>query len=279
MLHSARMAKRHLMKQWDGEKVLREKYARIHGDLSNPITFTQKLFRRMIELHRKPNPLFTQLADKVLVRDYVRERLGDSLLVDMLWHGEDPASLPFDDLPQKSVAKTNHNCNGNILITSETDRQKAISQLREWLKFNYYWMSREAHYYHIKPQVLVEAFIDDGAENGPLDYRFWCFHGKAAAIQVDNHTHDLNAFYDQEWKTLRLSYRSGGTQQEVDRPQNLQEMVKAAETLSAGIDFVRVDLYNVNGRPLFGEMTFTPTGGANRFDPPEWDLKFGQLWT
>jgi hypothetical protein len=278
MLQQIRMAKRRLCKARDGESILRERYARVHGGELGNATFTQKLYRRMIALNRDCPPIYTQIADKYRAREYVRQKLGDGYSTRLLWIGEHPEQIPFDTLPEKSIAKTNHGSGSNIVLDKTTDRSQAIARLRAWLSQNYYWPMREAQYYGIKPCILVEEFIDDGQPSGPLDYRFWCFGGTPRAIQVDDNAHLLNAFYDPDWNNLGISYRSIGAQREVSKPENLNAMLEIAAKLAEPFDFVRVDLFNINGRVYFGEMTFSPTAGSNKFDPPEWDLRFGEMW-
>ncbi len=143
---------------------------------------------------------------------------------------------------------------------------------------NYYWECREFQYYNIMPIALIEDFIDDGEVNGPLDYRFWCFQGKPEIIQVDNNAHDINPFYDLEWRKLDLRYRNDCRDVVVQQPENFDEMLRVATKLATGIDFVRVDLYNVKGEIYFGELTFTPVAGRLKFQPEIWDRKLGQKW-
>jgi hypothetical protein len=277
-----RILKRRLLIRSEGARFLRERFQRLHGyvlDLSNITTFSEKLYRRMIETNRGENPIFTRLADKLLARDYVKDLIGSEFLIPLLWNGQDPARIPFDDLPERSIAMTNHGSGGNIVLRKPIDRAAAIKTLSKGLKTNYYWALREYQYYNIAPRVMVEELLDDDNPDGPLDYRFWCFNGKPEAIQVDNHSHTLNAFYDVNWQNLRLSYRATGTQRDVGRPRNLDEMLSVATKLSVGFDFVRIDLYSVYGKTYFGEFAFTPTAGMNKFDPPHWDLYFGEKWT
>lgn len=278
MLHEIRMAKRRLFKVTEGERILRGRYAEIHGGELGNSTFTQKLYHRMIELNRHCPPIYTEIADKFRAREYIKGIIGPGYSTQLLWFGDNPEQIPFDTLPEKSIAKTNHGSGSNIVLDGNTDRPKAIARLRAWLDQNYYWAMREAQYYGIKPCILVEEFIDDGYPSGPLDYRFWCFGGAPRAIQVDDNAHRLNAFYDPDWDNLHISYRSAGSQREIAKPENLDQMLEIAAKLSQPFDFVRVDLFNIKGRIYFGEMTFCPTAGSNKFDPPEWDIRFGKMW-
>jgi hypothetical protein len=125
--------------------------------------------------------------------------------------------------------------------------------------------------------VLVEEYLKNQDQSEPLDYRFWCFNGTPEVIQVDNHTHDINPFFDIQWNLLDLHYREGASRQAMDKPKNFEQMVSVASQLSAGFDFVRVDLYNVDGKIYFGELTFTPAGSL-KLRPTIWDAKLGEKW-
>ena len=281
MLNALTMAKRQLLLRSDGERILRGRFARTHGgtlDLENAKTFTEKVYRRMIETNRHGNPAFTRLADKYLARDYVRDAVGPQYLIPLIWSGIDPVQIPFDDLPQKSIAMTNHGSGGNIVLEHPIDRAFVVKTLQDRLSQNYYWAMREFHYYDIEPRVMIEEFLDDGRPDGPLDYRFWCFDGKPEAIMMDNHPHTLSAFYDPDWNPLYATYRVKEHWRDIERPANLDEMLSVAATLSDGFDFVRVDLYSIQSKTYFGEFTFVPTAGCNKFDPPHWDLYFGDKW-
>ena len=272
--------KRQLFRRRDGDRLLRERFRLVHG-YKLPMesrTFSEKLYHRMITVHRDGNETFTRLTNKFLVRDYVRKAIGEQYLVPLLWQGFDPRKIPIASLPGPCIAKTNHGSGGHLIIDQTSDEDEVASKLKASLSFNHYWTSREYQYYAIKPRIIVEKLLDDGEPSGPLDYRFWCFHGRPAAIQTDNNAHSMNAFYTPSWEWISTTYRATTGTREAKRPANLDHMLEIAEKLSRSFDFVRVDLYNVGGNVYFGEMTFTPTAGRHRFDPPEWDEWFGQKW-
>jgi hypothetical protein len=159
------------------------------------------------------------------------------------------------------------------------DRQLVIRHFADALRENYYWRAREYQYYKIAPRIVIEEFIDDGEPGGPLDYRFWCFHGVPEIIQVDNHAHGVDQSYDADWNRLEFSHRGRDLEEcEISRPTDLSEMLSVAARLSEGIDFVRVDLYNAKGQIYFGELTFTPRAGIFRFNPESWDDILGAKW-
>jgi len=265
----------------EGETILRNAYKSIHGnDLNteNPKKFSEKLFILMIDINKRGDDTFTCLADKLLVREYVKKLIGSESLIEIIWHGKEPSKIPFDELPKNCILKTNHGSGGHILWEESLSRHDVISRLRNSLDTNYYWVAREYQYYKINPQIIVERIIDDGRSDGPLDYRFWCFHGRPELIQVDNRHHSINPFYDCDWNKLQLRYREDTCDCDIPRPKNLEKMIDIASILSADFDFVRVDLYNVDGHVYFGEMTFTPVAGRMKFEPRSWDEILGRKW-
>jgi hypothetical protein len=279
--YKLQILKRSFFRRTQGEKRLRHTYQQLFGkvlDTENATTFSEKMFTRMVAINRNGNKEYTRLADKYLAREFVKERIGQEHLIDLLWTGTRPEDIPFDSLPEKCIIKTNHGSGGNIVVNGKVDRHDTIRTVKRWLKQNYYWIADEYHYDAIPRRLLVEQLLNDGESNGPLDYRFWCFGGKPAIIQVDNHLHDINPFFDVDWNLLELSYRRKFRPCTIRQPQNFDKMLEVASRLAAGFDFVRVDLYNVNGKIYFGEMTFTPVGGRFVFNPPSWDDKLGALW-
>jgi len=263
------------------EKHFRRLYLEVHGrelDTKHPVLFSEKLFHRMIDISKTGNKTYSRLADKYNVRNYVSEVAGENYLVPLHWHGTDLQAIPFDQLPGRYVIKPNHGSGTVIRVEGNPNRQEIIDTLSKWLSSNYYQTDHEYHYASIKPMILIEDFLDDGAPLGPLNYSFWSFHGQPAVIQVDNRNRSINPFYDTNWNKLTLTSRRNLPDCDVAKPANLDEMVAVAQKLSKGFDFVRVDLYNVKGQIYFGELTFTPGAGRFRFLPEEWDHELGKRW-
>lgn len=269
------------LRRWEGEEALRRIYKNFYKkdlNLEHLNTFTEKMFCRMITVVRKGNIDFTRVADKYLVRDYVRGKIGGQYLTTLIWEGRSPREIPFHRLPSRCVIKTNHGANQFILFNGSNDPKQIITLLDIWLKENYYWMLREYHYYDIPPRILIEEFLDDEEPHGPLDYRFWCFDGLPELIQIDNHAHSINPFYDTSWNKLDLRYREEVAECNIKKPNNLDSMLKVASALAKDWDFARVDLYRCNGDIFFGELTFTPCAGLIKFRPEAWDTILGQKW-
>ena len=281
IFNKLRNAKRDLMRQSEGEAFLLERYRRLHGkslDVKNPQTFTEKLNCRMVFWNRGHDPIFTQLTDKYAARAYVASRVGERHLIKLLWHGEDARAIPFHTLPEEYVIKTNHACRQVMIVKGPAERDAIISKVSGWLSKNYYWGAREYQYYHIKPKVLIEECLRNEDGSMTLDYKFWCFRGTPEVIQLNNHSRGMNPFYDTAWNLLDLHYREDAARPVVAKPANLEQMMSIASRLSADFDFVRVDLYSVNERIYFGELTFTPTAGTMKLRPERWDLELGKKW-
>lgn len=276
-----RQAKRKFLQNIDGSSVIALNFLRTHGRLPkrvSPRLFSDKLYAQMQETHRHGNENQTRLSDKFLAREFVRETVGEKFLASLIWSGEMAYSIPFSDLPAVCIAKTNHGSGGNIVLKRPFETMVIIEKLENWKRENFYWQHREAQYRPIKPRILIEEFLDDGYADGPLDFRFWCFKGHPEIIQVDNRLHSINPFYDLTWKKIDLNYRTKFNDIDITPPANLDAMIDIATRLSKPFPFVRVDIYSIRERIIFGEMTFTPVAGRFRWSSQEWDDRLGSKW-
>jgi hypothetical protein len=256
-------------------------YFRAHGrwpNLRTPKTFNEKIQYRKLHQH---DERFVRLADKALVKEYVTKRLGSDWVIPTLWSGS--ALPPRDERlwPIPFVLKATHGSSTNLFVRSEAEKNwSATERLAEsWLTMTYGTWAREWLYTKIEPRLLVEPFINFDTTL-PLDYKFFVFHGRVAYIQVDtDREHDhRRAVYTRDWQPVDVRFGVDRPVSQPARPQTLEAMLRAAETLGAEFDFVRVDFYEVNGRPLFGEMTFYPDSGLGTFTPPSFDTELGALW-
>lgn len=258
------------------------RYARIHGkplNLTNPQTYTEKLFWRMVTWNRGDMPpRFTQLADKYAVRAYVATTVGEQYLSKLLWHGTDPRAIPFDRLPAEYVIKPNHAAGKVIIVKGQADQDEIIRTVSGWLASNYYWQGREFQYYKIPPRIVIEEYLTNEDGSPPFDYKVHCFNGVPEHILVRNDTHDICPYFDTRWNLLDFSDKVGAIQPWVPKPVNLEKMLALAAKLSVGLGYVRVDFYNVKGRVYFGEFTFTPAAGILKYSPDSWDLAHGKKW-
>lgn len=273
---------RQVKRRSEGEAILLRKYARIHGkplNLTNPQTYTEKLFWRMITWNRgEMPPRFRELADKYAVRAYVASTVGSDYLIPLLWHGEDPRQIPFERLRTKCVIKPSHASEQVIVVDEPPDRVDIIRKVSGWLAEDYYWRGREYQYYQVKPRIMIEECLTDQDGSLPLDYKIYCFNGTPELIWIRNHAHDISPFFDSVWNLLELSCEEGAARPWIPKPTNLDEMIAVAAKLSAGFGHVRVDLYNIKNRVYFGELTFTTKAGQLKFAPDYWDMKLGEKW-
>jgi hypothetical protein len=254
----------------------------VHGTypaVFRPVAFNEKvLFRKLFDRR----PILVRFHDKLRVRDYVADRLGAAVLPVLHFAGDRPETIPFDTLPDRFVVKPGH---ASGLVRIVTDRQRldpraVIEECRAWLRHDYYRQTREWVYRHIPPRIMVEEFIDDGSGAAPKDYKFFVFDGRVRLIQVDagRFTEHRRSFYDTGWRRLDFTLRHEPIAGEVARPRHLAAMLAAAECLGAGMDFVRVDLYDTGSRFYFGEITTCPGSGLERFHPVEYDRYVGAFW-
>jgi hypothetical protein len=148
-----------------------------------------------------------------------------------------------------------------------------------WLKQKHYDAFNEWAYKNIQPRIIFEELLDMDGQSPP-DWKFFCFNGQPQFFEFhkDRFLKHQCSFYDLNLSLLPVNIRSEGVHQNIGASQNFKEMLEIARKLSAGTDFIRVDLYNINGRIIFGELTNYPGAGLDKFEPSSWDKKFGSYW-
>ncbi len=257
------------------------RYTNFYGrqpNLDNPTLFSEKLCKQMIEIIVEGSTCQTELSDKVNARKIIEKIVGDRYLNEVYWVGDRVEDAPLNSMPYPSVIKTSHGSGGNFILRANSDLNLIRRKLRNWLAVNYFFDSLEYQYYQIKPQILVERFLRDEFEDGPRDYRFFCFDGKPFCVQVDNNSHSINPFYDLSWNKIGLRYRERAMDVDVAAPKRLDIMIDLAKKISAGHPFVRVDFFDSLEGVYFCEMTFAPVSGLFKFNNSEWDRILGDQW-
>jgi hypothetical protein len=253
-------------------------------NLREPRSFNEKVIWKKLW---DRNPLLPVTADKVFVRDYVRQRLGTPLaaqvLIPTLAVTDDPETINFDLLPSSYVIKANHASGTNLLVRDDSRSRADIGAIAaKWLNLDYGWYQHEWAYRHIPRRILVEALIEDSAGQLPDDYKFYMFHGACRYVQHITGRFGAGrnmAFYTPEWDHLEITRGRASLGIPVTRPATLDHMLQIATMLAAEFDFVRVDLYSVDDRVLFGELTHYPASGMSPFKPESFDFQLGSLWT
>ena len=250
-------------------------------DLINPRTFNEKI--QWLKLHNR-NPDYVNLVDKYEVKKWVSEKIGSEYLASTYACWDSIADIDIAGLPKQFVLKTNHDCGGVVICRDrETfDIASAKLKLKKHLRTNYFWGGREWPYKGVKPLVFAEQFLgSETSETGSsefVDYKFMCFSGRVRCIFTctGRESGDLRVdFFDNNWNHLPFQRHYSNADIIPSAPENLSFMLEAAEILAAGIPFVRVDFYEIESKPYFGEMTFYPGSGFEEFTPDYWDLKLG----
>lgn len=260
------------------ESAIRLDYLRCHGRLPNlrsPRRFSEKVQYRKLY---GDQPLFTRLADKLLVKEFVAEIAGSDLVVPTLWHGTTLPPLQERRWALPFVIKSNHGCGWNrfVRVQEDVDWKAIEGDCAKWIATDYKPYLGERWYNRIDRKLLVEPLIGDNLR----DYKFFVFGGKVKFMEVDTDrfSRHKRCFYDPQWRRLEFSLGYPLETRPIEKPIHLATMLDVAEKLASGFDFVRVDLYDLEQGPKFGELTFTPDSGHKRFRPDKYDFIFGDLW-
>ena len=248
-----------------------------YPNLENPSTFTEKIHYRMLYDRRE---ILTLFADKIRVRDYVADRVGEKYLTKIYQIAKSPDEIDWSSLPERYFVKTNHGSSMNILVDASVYGENFIkiakSLLHRWLHTDYSDFCGEWCYRDI-PERFVYVEEDLGSrDKRVIDWKFHVFDGKVYCFTV--HKERRSNFYDRNLNLLNVEQLQENFYDPIIFPDNMEEMFFVAERLAQGMDYVRVDLYNIEGRIVFGEMTNYPNAGLVPFDPPEFDQKLGDQW-
>lgn len=265
-------------------------------NLENPVTFNEKL--QWLKLYNR-KPEYTVMVDKVKAKEYVANIIGEEYIIPTLGVWDDPDDIDFDALPNQFVLKCNHNSGTGMCICrdkSKLDIPKVKAELRKGLKENYFLHGREWPYKNVPRKILAEKFMVDeemhtqaisrGEIEDLLDYKFFCFNGEPKYCQVisDRSTDEKIDFYDMDWNRIvglvglvGLSDHIHNSDKDLPCPSSYKEMQAFAKKLSKDIPFSRIDFYEINHQPYFGEITFFPASGFGSFRPDEWNERMGEM--
>jgi len=259
---------------------IKYQFKRSHGyepNFTSPKTLSEKI--QWIKVYGQPER-FSKYIDKYTVREFIKEKVGEDLLIPLIGVYQRTKEIDLKLLPNSFIIKTTHGSGWNIIVKDKTalDWDLVKKKIDTWLKSRYDRITGEANYKPIKGRILVEEYIED--PSGDLkDYKFFCFNGEPRYIQVDGtrftaHKRDI---YDLSWSKLPMKLFYENLSQPVAKPEKLDHMIEICRKLSQDFVFVRVDLYFTRGRIYFGELTFTPESGMVPFTPVQYDYIFGEL--
>lgn len=257
-------------------------------DLNHPKTFTEKI--QWLKLYNR-RPEYTLMVDKYAVKKYVADIIGEKYIIPTLGVWNKPEDIDWDALPNEFVLKTTHGGgSGGVVICKDKktfDRNKAILTLRDSMDSDIYRSLREWPYKDVKRRVLAEKYmVPKDMVNNPIydlsDYKFFCFNGEPKYCQVIRNRHSKESidFYDMNWRHqefVGLNPIASNGINPVPRPLLLDEMICICHKLSENMKFVRIDMYVIDNRIYFGEITFYPASGIGLFNPDKWNTELGNL--
>ena len=242
--------------------------------------YTEKLQYLRLYVYPKDD-LVSKCAGRVGVREYVKEQGFDELLIKIYGVFDKFEDIDFSKLPNQFVLKCSHGCAMNYICydKNKINYDELKKKFNKWLKTNYGKKTLELHYSKIKPQIIIEELM---LENGklPTEYKIHVFNGKAKNLYVvTSRGVDIryNNYYI-DWTPFDGSQFNGWkkTDHPLKKPSNFDKMVEVAEKLASIFPFVRVDLYNIDGKIYFSEMTFTPAKGTLILDDDKCDFEMGK---
>jgi hypothetical protein len=251
-------------------------------NLKEPATFNEWILHRCLH----PDPRWSELTDKLRVREYVKSKVGEQYLIPLIAVPDVFTREVFESLPPSFVMKANHGCAFvKVVWNKSTTSFEELNQLAErWLAVDFYRASRERHYRPIEPRIYFEKLLLDSSGKIPADFKMNIFGGPPdspiihTGVISDRFGDTRGNFYDAQWNRLDLAmgeYRRSEVAE--PPPENWEELKRVAAALADGLGYVRVDLYAPDNQVFFGELTFTPGAGVFPFFPDRYDDEWGRL--
>ena len=255
-------------------------------NLKNPLTINEKI--QWLKIYDNL-PVKTALTDKVLVRDYIKDKIGEEYLKPVLWIGDDFDSIPFSSLPDSFIVKANNGCKWHFIVKGKQTYlenlrlfQSTKGAMNNWMKQSFFgWSDFECQYRDIKPQIIVEELLrEEGDKTNEIE--IWCFNGVPKIIQdikKENQRTRSVCSYDENFNYLNLNFIEHAVIENHECSGELIKAVELSRILSEGFKLVRTDWMLYQKRLYFCEMTFTPYSGFIP-DNDEWEerqIKMGNM--
>jgi TupA-like ATPgrasp len=226
------------------------------------------------------DPRLPLLVDKIAAKNQMAARFGADFVIPTLAIFDNAAEVDFALLTYPCVVKPSHTSGFNIFLKLRPANERRVRRkLGQLLRYRYERAAEEWAYTQVEARLLVEPFIDAG-DQGLADYKFHTFAGRVFAIQVDveRHTNHARSFFDRDWNPMPFELLYPKAPYALPKPAALESMINRAEQIGEGFSYIRVDLYEISGKPIFGEATFYPGAGLEVFNPREFDALFGAQW-
>lgn len=272
------------------EMYLKMMYKRAMGkelDLKSPKSLNEKiqwlkLYDRCIE--------HTIYADKYRVREFIKKELGDEYLIPLLRCYDAVKEMENDNLPEPPyIIKNNHDSSGGIIVRAKLDVNlpEFKKTLSANIRVNHFWATKEWQYKNIPKKIVIEKLLLDKHGNIPNDYKFNCFNGRVEFIyaSIDREGGNYRKIYMRDWSPSEMTWTSRGNElkkfsgPEIPKPENFDQMIYIAEKLASNFKYIRIDLYNVDGKIYFGEITQHHGSGFEPILPESLDYYYGSLIT
>ena len=254
--------------------------------LKNPQTFSEKI--QWLKLYNR-KPEYTMMVDKYAVKEYVADIIGKQYIIPTIGIWDNPEDIEWNLLPDQFVLKTTHGGgNKGVVICKDKatfDKKEAINRLQKSLKQDIYRNFREWPYKNVRRRIIAEQFMENHGKptNELTDYKFYCFNGTPKYCQVikNRHENETIDFFDMEWRHqdfigLNTTVKKNAATTP-EKPLHFKEMKELSTKLSNGIPFSRIDLYEINNRTYFGEITFFPRSGFGSFRPDNYNKILGKM--
>lgn len=271
-----------LFSKMNDEEYIKMQYRGFMGhelNLNNPKSFNEKI--QWLKLYDR-NPKYTEMVDKYLAKKYVSKIVGEEYVIPTIGIYDSFDEINFNELPSQFVIKTTHDSGGVVVCKNKDnfDIKKAKRVIVKSLKRNYYKLWREWPYKDVVPRIIVEKYMEDEQTKELRDYKFFCFNGKMKLMFIacdrQNESNETTFdFFDESFNHINVKNGHPNSNDIIKKPQNFDLMKELAEKLSKDIPLMRVDLYQVNGKIYFGELTFFHWSGYVPFDPYKYDELFG----
>lgn len=262
------LSERNLLNWMSDECFVKLRYKLREGtriNLDNPTRLNEKL--QWLMLHDRKS-FYTTLVDKYEVKDYIAKRIGPQYLVPTLGIWDNAEDIDFDTLPNRFVLKTNHDSHSIIICKEKSalDKTSVLKAMNKALKRNGYWYAREWPYKNVAPKVLAEEYVENADATPLVDYKFYCYGGKPVYFMYslgEASHHVKNHKFDMQLNSIDHLFKEKPAiaAKDITLPENIGEMIAIVEELCKGFQHIRVDLYNVDGKIFFGELTFYSSGG------------------
>ena len=245
----------------------------------NPQTYNEKL--QWLKIYDRQDR-YTKMVDKYEAKEYVKNIIGEEYIIPTIGIYYKFKNIDFEKLPQQFVMKCTHDSGGLVICKDKKklNIKEAKRKINQCLKVNYFNCWKEWPYKNVKPRIIIEKYMTNDDSDGINDYKFFCFNGKVkllfiATDRVNENEETKFDFYDENFNHLPIKNGHPNALIPPSKPLNFEKMKELAEILSKDIPHLRVDIYEINGKIYFGELTFSHWAGMVTFEPEEYDLILG----